>query len=68
MSFHPFFVSAVCGPSPGMIFWLRRMVSITLALGMIVPKKILATAVARNRVKRLIREVFSSEPVRIGGT
>jgi len=27
-------------------------------LGMIVPKKILATAVARNRVKRLIREAF----------
>jgi ribonuclease P protein component len=27
-------------------------------LGMIVPKKILATAVARNRVKRLIREYF----------
>jgi ribonuclease P protein component len=25
-------------------------------LGMIVPKKVLATAVARNRVKRLIRE------------
>jgi len=27
-------------------------------LGMIVPKKIIATAVARNRVKRLIRESF----------
>lgn len=27
-------------------------------LGMIVPKKVIATAVARNRVKRLIRESF----------
>lgn len=27
-------------------------------LGMIVPKKIIATAVGRNRIKRVIREVF----------
>lgn len=36
-------------------------------LGMIVPKKILATAVARNRVKRLIRESFRLNQTALAG-
>jgi ribonuclease P protein component len=36
-------------------------------LGMIVPKKILATAVARNRVKRLIREAFRLNQSELAG-
>jgi ribonuclease P protein component len=36
-------------------------------LGMIVPKKILPTAVARNRVKRLIREVFRLNQSELAG-
>jgi len=36
-------------------------------LGMIVPKKILATAVARNRVKRLIRESFRLNQCELAG-
>lgn len=36
-------------------------------LGMIVPKKVLRTAVARNRVKRLLREWFRQSQVEIAG-
>lgn len=36
-------------------------------LGMIVPKKILRTAVARNRVKRLLREWFRLRQDEMGG-
>ena len=36
-------------------------------LGMIVPKKILVTAVARNRVKRLIREAFRLNQAELAG-
>jgi ribonuclease P protein component len=36
-------------------------------LGMIVPKKIIATAVGRNRVKRLIREAFRHHQSELAG-
>ncbi len=36
-------------------------------LGMIVPKKVIATAVARNRVKRLIREGFRLNQSELAG-
>jgi ribonuclease P protein component len=36
-------------------------------LGMIVPKKVLATAIARNRVKRLIRESFRLNQTALAG-
>lgn len=36
-------------------------------LGMIVPKKIVATAVARNRVKRLLRESFRLHQAEFSG-
>jgi len=36
-------------------------------LGMIVPKKIISTAVRRNRVKRLIRESFRLNQVDLAG-
>jgi ribonuclease P protein component len=36
-------------------------------LGMIVPKKVLARAVDRNRVRRLIREAFRLSQAELGG-
>lgn len=36
-------------------------------LGMIVPKKIIATAVGRNRIKRLLREAFRQRQATLAG-
>lgn len=39
----------------------------TARLGLIVPKRLLSTAVARNRVKRLLREWFRQNQENLGG-
>jgi len=36
-------------------------------LGLIIPKRLVRTAVARNRIRRLAREAFRLEQLRLGG-
>jgi RNase P protein component len=66
MSFHPFFVSGVCGGGGfGRTRGAKR--SGLCPPGLIVPKKIVSTAVGRNRVKRLLRESFRLQQASLAG-